>query len=223
KVITFGRGSCDYTAADISYDAMGHATFTPIAFGKPAAPVSLGVPGEHNVYNALAAFALCRAMEIPSEQIVAGLSKFTGADRRFQFKGVFHGATIIDDYAHHPSEIAASIQAARKMTDKHLIVLFQPHTYTRTKAFLDDFANELAKADEVGLCKIYEAREQDIYGVSSVDILERIEKRGTECRYFPTFAEAQRYYAKKLSENDLLITMGAGNVVTVGEELLKEK
>ncbi len=212
----------DYTAKDISYDDEGHATFTPVAKGEALKPVHLGVPGEHNVANALAAIAITREMGIPDGEIMEGLSKFHGAERRFEYKGTYHGAVIIDDYAHHPSEIAASIAAARKMTDKHLIVLFQPHTYTRTKAFLDDFAKELAKADEVGLCKIYEAREQDIYGVSSVDILERIKKIGTPCRYFPTFEEAEEFYEKKLSKNDLLITMGAGNVVKIGEDLLRE-
>ena len=235
KVVTFGLtaaaaagedpdsgATCDYTAADITYDEHGHASFTPIAEGKSLTPIHLGVPGEHNVSNALAAIALTRAMGIPYDEIVSGLEKFSGADRRFQYKGEYHGAVVIDDYAHHPSEIAASIAAARKMSDKNLIVCFQPHTYTRTKAFLDSFAEELSKADEVLLCKIYEAREEDIYGVSSVDIQKRIEKIGTPCRYFPTFAGAEDYLRKKLSKNDLLITMGAGNVITVGEDLLRE-
>ncbi len=231
SVVTFGlieklqdpnKDMPDYTAKNISYDERGCGIFTPMAKGKEMDVVHLGVPGEHNIANALAAIAITKEMGIADEEIITGLSKFHGADRRFEYKGKYHGATIIDDYAHHPSEIAASIAAARKMTDKHLIVLFQPHTYTRTKAFLDEFANELAKADEVGLCKIYEAREKDIYGVSSVDILERIKKIGTPCRYFPTFEEAQEYFEKKLSENDVLITMGAGNVVRIGEELIKK-
>lgn len=222
-VIKVGKGentTPDYTACDITYNKEGHATFTPVAFGEKLGQVTLGVPGEHNVYNALSAIALCRAMNIPYEQITTGLSKFGGADRRFQFKGTYNGATIIDDYAHHPTEIAASIAAARKMTDKELIVVFQPHTYTRTKAFLDGFAEALSQADKIILCKIYAAREDDIYGVSSVDIQKRIEKKGKQCLYFSEFSETEDYLEKKLQKNQVLITMGAGNVVKIGEDLL---
>ena len=138
--------------------------------------ITLGVPGEHNVYNALAAIALCRDLGIDMEYIRAGLKKFTGTNRRFEKKGEIGGVTIIDDYAHHPQEIAATLAAAKNYPHKKLWCVFQPHTYTRTKAFLDQFAQALSAADEVVLADIYAARETDTLGISSADIAERIEK-----------------------------------------------
>ena len=167
--------------------------------------------------------AVLRAMGISYESIEEGFAAFSGADRRFEYKGKLdNGAVIIDDYAHHPTEITASLQAALHYPHKRLIVAFQPHTYTRTKAFLDDFGRALSIADEVLLAEIYAAREQDIYGVSSDDIRVRVEKHGKPCHYFHTFSEMEDYLKKNLTNGDVLITMGAGNIVNVGEDLLKK-
>lgn len=221
KVITFGFSDAyDYYPTDISYDEKGCASFTPVGFQKKLPPVTLHVPGKHNIGNALAAIALALEMKLPFDEIALGLSDFGGAHRRFEFKGNYKGATIIDDYAHHPTEISASLAAARNYSHDRLVVVFQPHTYTRTKAFLDDFAKALSAADQVILAKIYAAREDDIYGVSSKDIQSRIQSLGTPCEYFETFEEIESYLQKNLIQNDLLITMGAGNVVKVGENLL---
>ncbi|MCR4797904.1 MAG: UDP-N-acetylmuramate--L-alanine ligase [Lachnospiraceae bacterium] len=222
RVITYGYDDrFDYYPTDITYDEKGAATFIPHAFGKACPPVTLHVPGRHNIGNALAAIAIARDMGLPFEEITAGLSDFGGARRRFEYKGTYNGATVIDDYAHHPTEISASLAAAENYPHTRLLVVFQPHTYTRTKAFLDDFAKALSVADLVILAKIYPAREEDIYGVSSADVAERIQKRGTECLYLETFEEIEKFLQKNLVNGDLLITMGAGNVVNVGEDLLK--
>ena len=222
KVITFGLTSdSDYYPGDITYNQLGCAGFTPMYQGQALPPVTLNVPGEHNVTNALSCIALCREMGLPWEQISTGLLQFGGADRRFQYKGKFQGATVIDDYAHHPTEITASLRAAQNYPHRRIIVVFQPHTYTRTKAFLSDFAKALSLADVVVLADIYAAREQDIYGVSSKDILELLQKDGVESYYFPSFSEIKTFLQKKCMNDDLLITMGAGDVVNIGNDLLQ--
>lgn len=221
KVVTVGHGAdSDYSAADISYDAFARAQFTLLEKGKETGMIRLGVPGEHNVYNALAAIAAAKEMGISDEAIAAGLAAFLGTDRRFQKKGEIAGVTVIDDYAHHPQEIAATLSAAKNYPHKKLWCVFQPHTYTRTKAFLDEFAEALSAADEVILADIYAARETDTLGVSSGMIAERIEKLGTPAQYFPTFDEIETFILSNCSTGDLLITMGAGDIVKVGERLL---
>jgi UDP-N-acetylmuramate--alanine ligase len=221
NIITFGFDDCfDYYPTKITYDDKGCASFVPVGFHKSLPKVVLHVPGKHNIGNALAAIALAQEMKLPMEEITLGLSDFGGAHRRFELKGTYKGATIVDDYAHHPTEIKASLAAAQNYPHDRLVVVFQPHTYTRTKAFLDDFAEALSQADLVILAKIYAAREDDIYGVSSKDIQSRIQNNGKECLYFDTFEEIESYLRKNLIQNDLLITMGAGNVVNIGEDLL---
>ena len=179
------------------------------------------MPGRHNIGNALSVLAVAHRMGLSEEEIREGFAKFHGADRRFQYKGKFHGATVIDDYAHHPTEIRASLAAAKNYPHKRIVVVFQPHTYTRTKAFLEDFADALSAADQVILADIYAAREQDIYGVSSLDIKKRLDAAGVDCLYFPSFEEIEDYLKKNSIDGDLLITMGAGNVVQIGEDLLR--
>ena len=188
--------------------------------GQKIMDVHLNVPGKHNVSNSLAAIALCDIMDIPNEAVISGLLKFGGANRRFQYKGKIDGITIIDDYAHHPTEIKATLTAAANYPHERLVLVFQPHTYSRTKAFLDDFAEVLSMADVVVLADIYAAREQNTYGVSSKDILNLLKKKGTEAYYLPSFEEIEKFLLKNCINGDLLITMGAGNVVEIGEALL---
>lgn len=183
--------------------------------------IQLNVPGEHNISNALAAAALAAQMKLPAWAITEGLHAFYGTDRRFQFKGKVNGATIIDDYAHHPTEIAATLAAAANHPHERIICVFQPHTYSRTKAFLDGFASALSAADIVVLTDIYAARETDDLGVSSVDILSRLQALGAESYYFASFEEAEKFLLKKIMNGDLLITMGAGDILKVGESLLR--
>ena len=221
QIITYGSDSqFDFYATDISFDEKACPSFLAMHGDTKLARITLSVPGRHNVSNALAAIALAVTMGIDMETIASGLHNFGGTNRRFQYKGCVDGVTIIDDYAHHPTEIRATLTAAQNYPHKRLVVVFQPHTYSRTKAFLDDFAEVLSLADMVVLADIFAAREQNTYGISSKDILCRLQEKGTEAYYFPSFEEIEKFLLKKCMHDDLLITMGAGNVVEIGEALL---
>lgn len=221
KVVTFGLSDgCDYHPADIDIRENACASFTAMYRDTPVMRVTLNVPGMHNVSNALAAIALSLELKLPKETILAGLAAFGGADRRFQYKGSVDGVTIIDDYAHHPTEIRATLAAAKNYPHKRLVLVFQPHTYSRTKAFLKDFAEVLSMADVVVLTDIYAAREKNTYGVTSRDLLEELKKTGCDCHYFPSFEEIEKFLLTNCMNGDLLITMGAGDIVNLGERLL---
>ena len=175
----------------------------------------------HNVSNSLAAIALSMELKLKKEDVLAGLLAFGGANRRFQYKGILNdGITVIDDYAHHPTEIRATLNSAANYPHKRLVLVFQPHTYSRTKAFLDEFAEVLSTVDVVVLADIYAAREKNTYGISSEDLLQKLKEYGTECYYFPDFDEIENFLQKKCMHGDLLITMGAGDVVNIGESFL---
>ena len=210
----------DYTAENISYDEKGCACFDVIFKGQKLTEVKLGVPGSHNVENALAVIAVCDHLDIPAADISEGLNSYTGTDRRFQYKGKIGNVTIIDDYAHHPTEIKATLAAAANYPHKKLWVVFQPHTYSRTKALFDDFAKALTAADEVVLADIYAAREKDDLGVSSAGLCEAVKSYGTNARYFGSFDEIENFILQNCSPGDLLITMGAGDIVKVADSLL---
>ena len=221
QVITYGlEHPADYTAEDITWDKYGHASFTVKKNGCKVGSYYLRVPGIHNVSNALAAIAVGKLLDLPDEVIVKGLGSFTGTDRRFQYKGEVGGITIIDDYAHHPTEIAATLESAKNYPHEKIWCVFQPHTYTRTKALLPEFAKALTLADHVVLADIYAARETDDLGISSRDLQKQIQELGTPCDYFPTFDEIESFLLKSCTHGDLLITMGAGDVVNIGEHLL---
>ena len=158
--------------------------------------------------------------QLPENAIHEGFATFRGTDRRFQYKGEVAGVTIVDDYAHHPTEIEATLHAAHNYPHKKLWCVFQPHTYTRTKALVPEFAKALSLADHVVVADIYAARETDTLGISSEDLQKRIQELGTPCEYFPTFDEIENYLLANCQEVDLLITMGAGDVVNIGEHLL---
>lgn len=221
KVLTVSANTtADYTAKDISYDDKGCAEF--IAVDKEGKEISLklSVPGKHNVSNALSALAVAKFLDINNETIMSGLCDFNGTDRRFQYKGKIGDVTIIDDYAHHPTEIKATLDAAKNYPHNKLWLVFQPHTYTRTKSLFDDFVTALSNADEVVLADIYAAREKDTLGVSSAQLAEAINNNGTKADYFGSFDEIENFLLKNCSPGDLLITMGAGDIVKVGESLL---
>ena len=221
RVITFGKEeSSKYRAEQIRFDELARPVFDLSVDGETVDTVALGVPGEHNVYNSLAAIAVCMELGISLGMIKKGLWKFTGTNRRFEKKGELGGITIIDDYAHHPQEISASLATALNYPHRKLWVVFQPHTYTRTKAFLDEFAEALSMADEVILADIYAARETDNLGISSKDIVDRIEAKGVKAHYIPSFDEIETFILENCIHGDLLITMGAGDIVKVGEKLL---
>ena len=221
QVITYGlEHEADYQASDITYDKYGHASFHVLKNGKKIGSYYLKVPGIHNVSNALSAIAAAHLLDLPEDVIIRGLGSFTGTDRRFQYKGEIGGVTIIDDYAHHPTEIQATLTAAKNYPHKKIWCVFQPHTYTRTKALLPEFAQALSSADHMVLADIYAARETDTLGISSEDLQKLIQDLGTPCEYFPTFDEIENFLLENCSQGDLLITMGAGDVVSIGEHLL---
>ncbi|MGN0141367.1 MAG: UDP-N-acetylmuramate--L-alanine ligase [Roseburia sp.] len=222
EVHTFGLSAgCEFHPANVVFDDKACASFTVMRNDLAVMDVTLHIPGMHNVCNALAAVGLCLSLGISKEIIAAGLAAFGGADRRFQYMGTFRGVTVIDDYAHHPTEIGATLAAAANYPHNRLVLAFQPHTYSRTKAFMDDFVRVLSMADVVVLADIYAAREKNTYGVSSEDLLEKLKKAGTECYYFPTFDEIEQFLSKNCMNGDLLITMGAGDIVNVGKHLLE--
>ena len=211
----------DYTAKDITFDENGRATFTVLERESGIThPISLSVPGVHNVENALVAIAAGRSFGLSMEEIARGLKHFGGTHRRFELKGRLGNISIIDDYAHHPDEIRATLATARVCGPERVICIFQPHTYTRTKRLFDRFAEELAKADVVVLADIYAAREADTLGVSSKQLAERINEMGTEAHYFPSFDEILNFLLEKSMNGDMLITMGAGDIDIIADKLL---
>ena len=221
KVVTYGFSETDdFYATDIVYNENGYPTFTVITKDGCKEEYALNVPGLHNISNALSAIAFATGEGITPSVIKEALLAFHGTNRRFDYKGSIGGVTVIDDYAHHPTEIRATLTAAANYPHNHLWCVFQPHTYTRTKAFLTDFAKALALAENIILADIYAARETDTLGISSKTLQAEIEKLGKKCYYFPSFDEIENFLLEKCINGDLLITMGAGDVVKIGENLI---
>jgi len=191
--------------------------FDVVCDGKQYCHIDLRVLGRHNAMNALAAAGTAWMLGIPGDLVAIGLAAFTGAERRLQYKGRFNGADIYDDYAHHPDELAATIEAVRTMDYKRLIIAFQPHTYSRTKALFSDFVRELQKPDLVVLAEIYAARERNLIGISSED-LHREVPGSVYCQTLPQVTE---YLKSVLKEGDVVLTIGAGDIFRAGEALLK--
>ena len=191
--------------------------FDVVCDGDVYCHLDLQVIGRHNAMNALAAAGAAWLLGIPGEAVSVGLSTFSGADRRLQFKGKYNGADIYDDYAHHPDELAATIEAVQTMGYKRLIVAFQPHTYTRTKALFDDFVRELKRPDLVVLAEIYAAREQNLLDISSLDL----QKEVPNSVYCKTLPEVTDFLRNTLREGDVVLTVGAGDIFRAGEALLK--
>ncbi len=222
NVVTYGPSpDLDYSADNIAYDDSGHVSFDLFRHGKYLDRIVLSVTGDHNVSNALSAVAVAELLDIPMDVIKKGLLSFSGTDRRFEYKGETGGVTIVDDYAHHPTEIKATLKAARHYPHDNVWCVFQPHTYTRTKAFFHEFAEALSHTDHLVLADIYAARETDTLGISSADLAREVEKLGTDTHYFPSFSEIEDFLRANCKPGDLLITMGAGDVVKIGEDLLR--
>ena len=221
RIITYGMdASYDYYATDITYDTFANASFLLHRKNGGECCLTLHVPGEHNIYNAMAAVAVADLVQIEEKYIITALLNFAGTNRRFEYKGKVDGVTIVDDYAHHPTEITATLKAASNYPHQSLWCVFQPHTYTRTKALLPEFAEALSHADHIVLADIFAARETDHLGISSRTLQEEIRKLGHDCYYFPSFNEIEKFLLQNCTKGDLLITMGAGDVVKIGDELL---
>ena len=186
--------------------------------GKFYCHLDLKVLGRHNALNALAAAGTAWMLGVPGEAVSKGLATFSGAERRLQYKGEYNGAAIYDDYAHHPDELAATIEAVRTMDCQRIVFAFQPHTYTRTKALFDDFIRELKKPDVVVLAEIYAARERNTVGISSADLAKQI-PGAIFCETLPQVSQTLKEIAR---EGDVILTVGAGDIFRAGEALIEK-
>lgn len=222
-VLTFGESpENDYYYSDVTFDEFAHPSFIcHIKQSNLEIPIKLNVTGIHNVLNSLAAIAVCDYLGINSSKAYEALSLCSGSKRRFEIRGQFDGVTVIDDYAHHPSEIKATLNAAKKYPHNTLWCIFQPHTYTRTKAFLHDFVKALSIADKVIVTDVYAAREKDEYGCNSQNLYDEMVKFGVDVTYIKNFSDIEEFVHKNCINGDVLITMGAGNVVDIANNLVK--
>ncbi len=218
NIVTFGlTAKADVYAKNVI--RIGSLTKFDIMYkGKLLDTVAIHVPGVHNLKNALAAAAASICLGIKPTAIKYGLAGFSGAGRRFEFKGKFNGADVYDDYAHHPGELKALLDAVESLGYKRTIVIFQPHTYTRTMALFYDFVRQLKRPDIVYLAEIFAAREKNLLGISSADLAEKIDG----ARFFKTFEEIENDLRKTAQPGDLILTVGAGNVYKIGEHLLAD-
>lgn len=221
NILTFGLNDTNrYYPIDIEADEKGHMNYTLVVDGIPQERVHLNIGGTHNITNSLSVIAAADLLGIDREYSLAGLACFGGAHRRFELKGNLGNVTVIDDYAHHPTEIKATLTTASNTPHHEIWVVFQPHTYTRTHALFEEFADALKGFDHVLLVDIYAAREKDTGLVHAKDLATRITELGGDARYFSSFDTVENYLLLNCQQNDLLITMGAGDVYLIGEELL---
>ncbi|HEV7644212.1 MAG TPA: UDP-N-acetylmuramate--L-alanine ligase [Pyrinomonadaceae bacterium] len=222
--VTYGfTAQADISASEVRYDDQFGSTFMVTEGDQMLGEVHLPVPGKHNVYNALAAIAVGLELEIPFEKISEGMGKFKNANRRFQFKGEAQGITIVDDYGHHPTEITATLSAAKNGSGgKRTVVIFQPHRYTRTQDLMEDFARSFNNADVLFVCDIYAASENPIEGVTAEILTEKIRQFGHKnVHYIGDIEIAVEKVREYLKDGDLLITLGAGSVSKLSDQMLE--
>lgn len=218
QVVTFGLGeNADVRGVNILFQG-AQTEFDVLHRGEFFAHINIRVPGVHNVKNALAAAAAAIVLGISPMAVTYGLAGFRGAERRFEFKGKYNGADVYDDYAHHPSELQALLDAVEPMGYKRTVLVFQPHTYTRTKALFPEFVEQLKRPDLTYLTGIYAAREVNTLGISSEDLAQEI----PNSLYFPSFEELERALRWSVAPGDLVLTVGAGDVYKIGEALTKK-
>jgi len=223
RVVRYGFNvDNDWRARDVVPNAQGGSDFVVWRGGEEIRDWRLEIPGTHNVLNALAAVVVADAVGVDLEIVRATLKDFRGAARRFEIKGEFRGVTVVDDYAHHPTEIRATLAAARmRYPNRNIWAVFQPHTFTRTKALLEEFANAFADADHVIVTEIYAARECDNRGVSGAHIVNRMTHR--DARFIASLDTTAEFLIDRLNTSDVLITLGAGDVNRVGERIARER
>src|SRR6266852_2421355 len=225
RVLTYGaRGGLDFQilAGETTHGERPVSHFGVHYRGRSLGDFSLHVPGAHNVLNATAAIAVGVGLDIRPEDISAGLEKFRGVDRRFQLKGKVNGISVVDDYGHHPTEIRATLAAARQCGHKRIHVIFQPHRYTRTQQLMEEFAGAFGDADTLHILDIYAASEQPIEGITGESLTHTIVQRsGKQVWYRPSFAEATEAVLAQARDGDLIVTLGAGNVSQLGPQILE--
>jgi UDP-N-acetylmuramate--alanine ligase len=199
----------------------GKQVFEVDARGIVLGPFHLSVPGHHNVLNATAAVAVGVELGVPPKQIAAGLARFSGVDRRFQTRGTERGVTVVDDYGHHPTEVRATLQAARDAGYKRVHVLFQPHRYTRTRDLMDDFASAFTSADRVEVLDIYAASEPPIEGITPQALVRAMRSAGVDAHYASSFEEGAKRIAEFAAAGEAILTLGAGSVSQAGPVVLE--
>lgn len=222
KCLTYGitNKNTDFFAVNIVFDENGCAEFDVYNNSSLFGRFKLSVPGLHNVLNALSCIALCTEYGISKEHIQSALLKFRGACRRFEFKGLVNNASVFDDYGHHPTEILATAKALMAKKYNKSWVVFQPHTYSRTKNLLDDFAKALLNFDNIIILDIYAARESNTYGISSKNLVDKIKSFGKEALYIPDFTECTSYLKSHVDHGDIVLTLGAGTVTEISNMLV---
>ena len=223
NIVSYGikNVSADFIAKNISFDNNGFGCFDVYYHNEFFEHFELSIAGYHNVLNALACIALCNEYKIDKKFIKNALKKFTGASRRLEYKGSFNSASIFDDYGHHPTEILATSNAIKNKTYNESWVIFQPHTYSRTKNLLEDFANSLLEFDHIIITDIYAAREENVYGISAKDLVDKINSLNKQALYIPAFDDIVQFLKNNVKENDLVLTLGAGTVTNIGPMLIK--
>lgn len=224
SVIKYGKDSSnDVIISNIHFSDNGSGSFDLSYFGKNLGNFQLSVPGVHNIYNATSAIIVSLVSGISVEDIKASITKYTGVGRRFEIKGTYNDALIVDDYAHHPTELKATLAASKKLKKSTLWCVFQPHTYSRTKSLLNEFGEAFYSADKVIITDIYAAREDDPGDIHSKDLVEKLYHNNVDVTYISKFEDIVKYLKENIQPNDLLITAGAGPVYQIGEMLLKDK
>lgn len=222
KVTIAINKEADYTAKNITYTDQGYPSYDLYKDGKFIEKIQLSILGDHNIYNSLAAIAAAYENNISFDEIRNGLKNYKGVHRRLESKGHYNKAKVIDDYAHHPTEIKASLASLKSSKKRKLYCVFQPHTFTRTKLLLDSFANSFSDADLTIITDIYSAREKDYGDIHSKTLCESINKTGNESIYIEKFEDIVKYLKDNLEEDDIIVTMGAGDVYKIGEMLIEE-
>lgn len=222
--VTYGMtAQADVSGHNIVYNDNFGSTFTIWKGTEVLGEINLPVPGKHNVYNALAATAVSLELDVPFEKIVAAFGRFKNANRRFQFKGEARGVTVVDDYGHHPTEIVATLAAAKNGSGgRRTVVVFQPHRFTRTEELMDEFALAFNNADVLYVLDIYAASEQPIAGITAEVLTENIKQYGHKnVNYIGDIETAAESVVEDLQENDLVITLGAGSITGLSDEILE--
>lgn len=222
KVVTFAieNEKANFIARNIIFDDRGFAKFDVYHNNSYFSEIKLSVPGIHNVLNALACIALCFEYGINKYDIKSALLKFTGANRRFELVGSYQNIDIYDDYAHHPSEILATANALKNKKYRQSWIIFQPHTYSRTKNLLDDFAKVLTNFDNIIITDIYAAREANTYNISSEDLVDKIHSLGKTAIYISSFDDIAKFIRERACPHDIVLTVGAGTVTEIGKKIL---
>jgi len=223
KFISYGieNENADFIAKNIEFDKNGFAIFDVYKQNEFFYHFELAVAGKHNVLNALACIAVCDYYGIEKKVMFEALKKFTGADRRLEFKGSFNNISVFDDYGHHPTEISATVNAIKNKEFNKSWVIFQPHTYSRTAAHLDEFADVLLEFDNIVLVDIYAAREKNTVGISSQDLVDKINSKGKKALYIKEFDDVVEFIKTNAKSNDLVLTLGAGTVTEIGPRLVE--